>query len=367
MPLKSRLFRNSARVTRAAANNPPFFKGEAGNGVMLLQAALIKLGHPLPVSTSKKGVPDGILGSETEGAIRAFQSKHKLSVDGDAGRQTITLLDELLAKAEKPARRRPPRVVPPPPPGPRPGPPPAPPPGPSPSPPAFTPPSDPDFKVGTDDPPTSPDAGAGAWNSESYEVTTLAAYAAINHPAFLAGAVAFIGDDAVTHLRHYMGNTGRPLNVDVAGMVNEVPSGKTLFETVVALIKAYIEKFPAGAYNMTSKHTWGGYNRQSESKNWYFAVGGYSVWIRGRATVTGAGAGKSYVFEGRYKFYDRYNWDGGKSVTIAGIRITDEQMGEFHREGLAKEYDEVGDCGVRAEWRHGEAIPPGQLRPAGSR
>lgn len=37
--------------------------------------------------------------------------------------------------------------------------------------------------------------------------------------------------------------------------------------------------------------------------------------------------------------YDCYNWDGGKEVTIMGTTITDEFMGEFHRQGLARGFN----------------------------
>jgi len=184
---------------------------------------------------------------------------------------------------------------------------------------------------------------------------------------FQAAAALAIGDDAVKHLMHYNLNSGRPYNIDLVGMINEVPSAKRLYTTLALLIIAYIEKFPAGTWDITSKRTWGGYNLKSENKNWFFAVGGYSGWIKGRVTIAGSGAGKTYDFDGQYKFYDRYNWDGGKSVTIAEITITDESMGEFHREGLSQEYDELGGCGVRFRWTHGSAPPPGQMDPVPSR
>ncbi|MBE7451440.1 MAG: hypothetical protein HS111_21840 [Kofleriaceae bacterium] len=40
--------------------------------------------------------------------------------------------------------------------------------------------------------------------------------------------------------------------------------------------------------------------------------------------------------------FDRYNWDQGKSVTIAGITVRDEQLGRLHRVGLAREFDVEG-------------------------
>lgn len=57
-----------------------------------------------------------------------------------------------------------------------------------------------------------------------------------------------------------------------------------------------------------------------------------------------------YKLSFQYHFYDRYNWDEGKAVTIAGIVITDEFMGEFHLQGLAQEYDEVGVLNCEFSW-----------------
>ena len=54
-----------------------------------------------------------------------------------------------------------------------------------------------------------------------------------------------------------------------------------------------------------------------------------------------------------YKFFDRYNWDNGKSVRIAGITVTDAFMGEFHRMGLAKEYDVIGSVNKTITWKKG--------------
>lgn len=36
-------------------------------------------------------------------------------------------------------------------------------------------------------------------------------------------------------------------------------------------------------------------------------------------------------------------------------------MGEFHRQGLAQEYDEVGVIKKRFQWRRGAPIPETQL------
>ena len=326
MTLKSAAFLGSTRLERALRNQPPIAQGESGHGVALLQAALITVGYKLPLSTTKKfGAPDGIFGQETRRAVVAFQVAQKLTVDGVAGRDTIRRLDSLLPA---PAPPKPAEL-------------------PKPAPPAL--PVSKDFKIGTDDPKITPDKGAGPWKSKPWEVMTAAKRDVILN--LLAPAYVIIGDDAVKHMAHYFENTGDPLTIDLEGMVAEVPSAKLRFETDVQRIKDYVSELPPGVYDITSTRAVNGYNRQAESSNWYFAVGGYSVWPKGRATVTGTGPGHDCKLELEYKFYDRYNWDGGKYVKIAGFVITDEAMGEFHRQGMAKEYDEVGSLHRTLQWK----------------
>jgi hypothetical protein len=83
--------------------------------------------------------------------------------------------------------------------------------------------------------------------------------------------------------------------------------------------------------------------------------------------VSGTRAEPIYTVDFEYKFYDRYNWDAGKSVRLAGITITDKFMGEFHRQGLAQEYDCFGSFKRHLTWKKGEAIPPNQLEASGGR
>ncbi|MBL8588083.1 MAG: peptidoglycan-binding protein [Methylobacteriaceae bacterium] len=368
MTLRSILFRGDARLEKAAQNAPPLAKGETSRGVALLQAGLLRVGYAMPVSTRRRhGAPDGIFGDETEAVVRRFQTAQKLAVDGVAGKDTLTRLDSLLPQGRPP--RPPSRVRPkPPPPRPRPTPPP---PGPTPVPPTPTPviPPSPDFKLGVDDPPLGHDPGAGAWNSQPYDARTLAIYGTImvnpvTSALFWGGSAAAIGDDAAVHLRHYFGNHGRPLTIDLEGMVAETPSARELYRAEVDLLRAWIEQLPPGTYDVTSKHGWNGYNYKHESRNWFFAVGGYTTWVKGRVVVPAGAA--PITLDLQYKFYDRYNWDGGKSVTIAGVTITDEFMGDFHREGLAKEYDELGAFRRRLQWTRGSPIPQHQIdNPSG--
>lgn len=205
------------------------------------------------------------------------------------------------------------------------------------------------YKLGTSDPTITPDRGAGVWNSESTTIEMRLKKAAIN--SNMGAAYAIIGDDAVKHLIHYFNNTGNDYTIDLEDLIDDVENEKKLFESEVAAAKIFVESLPPGTHQITSNRATGGYIRKSENWNWFFAVGGYSVWGKGTARVTAAANGqKSYELDFEYKFFDRYNWDGGKSVDIFGVTITDEFMGRFHREGLAKEFNMYGSITRNYKW-----------------
>ena len=66
--------------------------GDRGNDVKTLQTKLNKVGYKLEV--------DGICGNATVAAIKDFQKKYNLAVDGQAGKNTITKLNSVIAAKE---------------------------------------------------------------------------------------------------------------------------------------------------------------------------------------------------------------------------------------------------------------------------
>ena len=315
MPLTYPPFSANAQLRAASDNSRPLRRGDTGDGVALLQGALVDLGEKLPISLLK-GFPDGIYGSETFAAVSSFQSKHKpVGQDGVAGKDTVGLVDKLMLVKH-----------------------PLPPPGPIPPPP---PPVTDQYEVGTADPVIKPDPGAGPYGSKPTTMTMQAVRASVY--AILPIANRTIGDDAVKHMRHYLDNSGRTFTIDLEGMVREVPSAQARFELEVAQAKEYAELLAPGRYQIHSRKAEGGYNRKSENANWFFAIGGYSTWGRADVSVVSkGGTARDIKMDFEYRFFDRYNWDAGKSVTIAGIKVTDVFMGEFHRQGIAREFDCVG-------------------------
>ena len=79
---------------------------------------------------------------------------------------------------------------------------------------------------------------------------------------------------------------------------------------------------------------------RSESENWYLAIAGFSFWISGHIEVGATGDISGQV---QFNLWDRYDWDPGTVIPISTpfgrIDIDQDRVGEFHRQGLAKEFD----------------------------
>ncbi|OIJ10112.1 hypothetical protein BKP35_13425 [Anaerobacillus arseniciselenatis] len=66
-------------------------RGDKGDAVKKLQEDLMKVGEELP-----RFGADGDFGTETETAVKSFQEKHGLTIDGIAGPKTFAKLEEVL-------------------------------------------------------------------------------------------------------------------------------------------------------------------------------------------------------------------------------------------------------------------------------
>ena len=95
MSLQSPRFSKNTRLRSASQNAPPLRKGESGEAVRILQRALLDLGYPMPLSTGRSGVPDGIFGNETAHAVSQYQQDFGLAVDAIVGSETMSSLDIL--------------------------------------------------------------------------------------------------------------------------------------------------------------------------------------------------------------------------------------------------------------------------------
>jgi RHS repeat-associated protein len=206
-----------------------------------------------------------------------------------------------------------------------------------------------DFRLGTADPKVGHDEGAGRWGSESptvaNEILTLAIGDAINL-AWLALP------DAANHLRHFFGNSGRPYTIRLNNMIEESPGARNHYRMEVYQAKKFVDGLSEGTHYFTSGRSSEGVNGPASSKNWYYAVGSYQGWGKGRVLICDG----EYEMEFEYKIKDRYNWDGTKSVTIGPIEVHDEFMAQFHREGIAQEFDMLGSVKKTVRWKKGDPL-----------
>src|SRR5688572_23680405 len=169
------------------------------------------------------------------------------------------------------------------------------------------------YKLGTDDPTIKPDVGAGTWSSKPPSKEVMTKTAAFREalgsnsstirvlggipPVILRSIlIARIGNDAVKHLDHYFQNSGKDYTIDLVGMVGEVLSAKDIYKQEISNAVDFVKGLKPGTHQITSGKATGGYNYQDKSTNWYFAVGGYSVWGKGKAIVTDKGSGKREYF-----------------------------------------------------------------------
>lgn len=225
------------------------------------------------------------------------------------------------------------------------------------------------YKIGTSDPPLKHDKGAGQWASETWTAEMLAAKVAIL--GSMPASKAVIGQDAWDNMWHYLLNIGAPKELRVRQMLEDVPSAKARYEAELAEAEAFVSKLPEGVHSITSAEVSHGYNTQSESRNWYFAVGGYSCWGKGVATVARDAAGRrGYKMSFEFHVYDRYNWDGGKHVCFPSeascrVKVTDEFMGALHRQGMAQEFDMYGAVTNEVVWGATTAFPRAPDPPQG--
>jgi peptidoglycan hydrolase-like protein with peptidoglycan-binding domain len=74
-----------ATTSSSSTSSSTLKKGSKGDAVKALQTKLSKLGY-------KVGTIDGIFGSGTEAAVKAFQKAKNLTVDGIAGAATLSAL-----------------------------------------------------------------------------------------------------------------------------------------------------------------------------------------------------------------------------------------------------------------------------------
>jgi hypothetical protein len=160
-------------------------------------------------------------------------------------------------------------------------------------------------------------------------------------------------NNAARHMRHYLGNSGATVNIDPSKLRDAIPRIGTAMDANfnsqvrdVALAKVKAE-YTGKPMQFQITTPWkNDYATKGESQDWFYAVGGFSYAHTATVTVTPGKDGSAQVhIDSKLNVFDRYNWDGGKSVKIGPITVTDDQMGELHKTGIAREFEVRGTSG----------------------
>ncbi|MEV8443876.1 hypothetical protein AB0425_41435 [Actinosynnema sp. NPDC051121] len=201
-------------------------------------------------------------------------------------------------------------------------------------------------------PPPPVDAGQGPHGSQPW-------YSRGDDLAFLDTAVkmkiaAAAGGlpNASRHLSHYLSNTGEDLTLDPDEILGDEPGLKALVDRLVSDVVRRIAGGAAsnGGYDapIPFQSEWYGYT--FANTDWFLAIGAVHASATGVVTVHAPnpeGATPHITLDCRSHLFDRYNWDGDKKTTIAGMTFTDRELGGLHTAGLAKEFTMYGSSEVK--------------------
>lgn len=168
--------------------------------------------------------------------------------------------------------------------------------------------------------------------------------------------------DAARHMRHYLNASGTDLDVDPDRIMRDVQSFRDKVKrTVAGEIYGIAKKAPKGVeYEKPAEFVtkWlDAYLGQDETPNWFYALGGIRYSVTGVVIVhkpAKKGDRPEVGAEYRVHVWDRYNWDGGKSVTIGPVTIDDETLADLHLAGVAREYTVIGKSDV---YRYSGPVP----------
>lgn len=199
--------------------------------------------------------------------------------------------------------------------------------------------------------------GSGGWGADSDErgLTDRANHYMWTRVSLAAESLGL--PNAARHMRHYLGNTGQSLDVDPDLMLRDVPELQEAYDRQTEALRAQANQRVLGmtvsspaTFSLSTARRSDVYCRKDVSQDWFYAIGGFTYWVTAEVTVTPPeteGGPITASMSTQLHIFDRYNWDQGKSVTIAGMTITDEQLGRLHRVGLAREYDINGTSSPR--------------------
>ena len=155
--------------------------------------------------------------------------------------------------------------------------------------------------------------------------------------------------DASDNLLHFLSNSGADKQMDLDAYLEDESEIRTAIQSRERSIGlAAIERAKTsgieGPVTFPVQTGWPGV--EAASHNWYYATGSGNYSMHGQVTVYPPDASHPewrFEMDTTLHYRDQYNWDGSKSTVIDlpgpfDPTVTDQQLAELHRAGLAKEF-----------------------------
>lgn len=141
------------------------------------------------------------------------------------------------------------------------------------------------YILGSTAPKISADTGSGKWCSAPQTAEYLAYKRALQMAMDSHGLDVTIGVDAVSHIRHYMSNTGNDYLLNMPELMAKSAQLRQQFDQELAEAKAFSQTLHGGPHAIISSQLGHGYFRKKHSQNLFYAIGGYSYWGQGKLTI----------------------------------------------------------------------------------
>ncbi|MEJ8641587.1 hypothetical protein WKI68_09060 [Streptomyces sp. MS1.HAVA.3] len=176
-------------------------------------------------------------------------------------------------------------------------------------------------------------------------------------------------NDASRHMKHYLDNTGIPMELPVDKMLTDDDGFQSHVDRRHLLnheaawreqALAEYERNGGRAVAIPVETANADYSfSQGTEPNWFYAVGSARSNVTGVVTVVPGADGRPVVgLDYQVNVWDRYNWDEGKGVHIGKFDIPDGEPGQQHKVGLAQEFNMAGSGSVKHyELGNGAAVP----------
>ena len=219
------------------------------------------------------------------------------------------------------------------------------------------------YILGKEDPEYIIDAGSGEWCGAGHFSEQLYHYKCYLEQ-LVEGSfyLKYRYPVARDHLLHYLQNTGEDVHINLFDLMSKSNQLRDNYVSELNEAKVFCRNLSPGQHFFTSESV-STDDFISSDPDLFYAIGGYQYWGKGQVLITedkykntmsNGSRLCSYDLTFQFKFFDSYNWN----VTVANsevrlgsvIPVSDDFMGRFHQECLAREYNIFGTIESEVKW-----------------